>query len=303
MVNEKLKRLNDDNINLSWQPTPDDYRAIAPEEEQLNFKINYAKLLDGKVCLVTGASDGMGYKMAEVYAQHGARLIMTARRKEKLEASAEEIRKNVPGADVTTYAADVMDVEATHQLFAWIMEKYGRLDTIVNNAGGGDPARAETARDDEIDFYVDYNLKAPMRYCREALKIMLKQNYGHIVNVSSINGTRPLCGSIYSSAKGGLNNLTKSIAIRCVGTNVNCNALCPGFTVTPQALNQESNKTPSSDGKEARSVDYLTTLHARSVRNVPTFCVDQANLALFLGSDLARCITGQVVNCDNGQYL
>ena len=303
MVTERMKSLNEEYINQSWQPKPDDYRAVAPEEEQLNFKINYAKLLDGKVCLVTGASDGMGYKMAEVYAQHGARLIITARRKEKLEAAAEQIRKNVPGADVTTYASDVMDVQQTHELFAWIMEKYGRLDTIVNNAGGGDPARGETARDDEIDFYVDYNLKAPMRYCREALKIMLPQNYGNIVNVSSINGTRPLCGSIYSSAKGGLNTLTKSIGIRCVGTGVHINALCPGFTVTPQALNQESNKNPSSDGKEPRSVDYLKILHARSVRNVPTFCVDQAHLALFLGSDLSRCITGQVINCDNGQYL
>ncbi len=303
MVNERLMRLNEENVNQSWQPTPDDYRAIAPAEEQLNFKINYAKLLDGKVCLVTGASDGMGYKIAEVYAQHGARLIITARRKEKLEAAADEIRKNVPGADIVTYPSDVMDVEATKALFAFIMEKYGRLDTIVNNAGGGDPARAETARDDEIDFYVDYNLKAPMRYCREALKIMLPQNYGNIVNVGSINGTRPLCGSIYSSAKGGLNTLTKSIAIRCVGTNVHVNALCPGFTVTPQALNQEGNKTPSGDGNAPRSVDYLKILHARSVRNVPTFCVDQANLALFLGSDLSRCITGQVINCDNGQYL
>jgi NAD(P)-dependent dehydrogenase (short-subunit alcohol dehydrogenase family) len=132
---------------------------------------------------------------------------------------------------------------------------------------------------------------------------MLPQNYGHIVNIGSINGTRPLCGSVYSGAKGGLNTWTKSVAIRCVGTNINCNAVCPGFTVTPLSLNQESNATETGAAKKARSVDYLPILHKKSTRNVPTFPIDQAHAALFFGSDLARCITGQIVNVDNGQYL
>lgn len=303
MVNEKLKNLNENYINQSWQPTSDDYREITPEEDKLNFKINYARLVDGKVSLITGASDGMGYKMAELYAQHGAKVIMTARGPEKLEESAARIRELIPYAEVYPYVADVMDPEKTKELFAWIMDKFGRLDVLVNNAGAGDPCIPDTSDDELIDWYVDFNLKAPMRYCREALKIMLKQDYGHIVNVSSINGTRPLCGSVYSGAKGGLNIWTKSIAIRCVGTNVNANALCPGFTITPLALRQEDNKTETGESKQERSVDYLPILHTKSTRNVPTFPVDQANLALFLGSDMARCITGQIINCDNGQYL
>jgi NAD(P)-dependent dehydrogenase (short-subunit alcohol dehydrogenase family) len=100
----------------------------------------------------------------------------------------------------------------------------------------------------------------------------------------------------------GLENIA-AVFIRCVGTNINCNAVCPGFTVTPLSLNQESNATETGAAKKARSVDYLPILHKKSTRNVPTFPIDQAHAALFFGSDLARCITGQIVNVDNGQYL
>ncbi len=305
MVNERLKNLNEKFINQSWQPTSDDYRAIAPQEDEMNYTFNYSRMVDGKVTLITGASDGMGFKMAEVYAQHGAKVIMIARRAAKLEAAAQKIRDRFDYAEVCTFAMDVTDTEKIKELFAWIKEKFGRLDVLVNNAGAGDPYIAETPPDEDVDWYIDLNLKAPVRFTREALKIMLPQNYGHIVNISSINGTRPLCGAVYSGAKGGLNNWTKAVAIRCVGTNINCNVVGPGFTVTPLALGQEDNnygldKDPNAKPK---TVDYLPILHKKSVRNVPTFCVDQAHLALFLGSDLARCITGQIINCDNGQYL
>ena len=303
MVNEKLKSLNENYINQSWQPTVDDYREIAPGEDLMNYSFNYSRMVDGKVTIITGASDGMGFKMAELYAQHGAKVIMIARREEKLNDAAQRIRDKFDYAEVYPYAADIMDPEKTKEVFAWVKEKFGRLDVLVNNAGAGDPCIPDTSDDELIDWYVDLNLKAPMRYTREALKIMLPQNYGHIVNIGSINGTRPLCGSVYSGAKGGLNTWTKSVAIRCVGTNINCNAVCPGFTVTPLSLNQESNATETGAAMKARSVDYLPILHKKSTRNVPTFPIDQAHAALFFGSDLARCITGQIVNVDNGQYL
>ena len=250
MVNEKLKSLNENYINQSWQPTVDDYREIAPGEDLMNYSFNYSRMVDGKVTIITGASDGMGFKMAELYAQHGAKVIMIARREEKLNDAAQRIRDKFDYAEVYPYAADIMDPEKTKEVFAWVKEKFGRLDVLVNNAGAGDPCIPDTSDDELIDWYVDLNLKAPMRYTREALKIMLPQNYGHIVNIGSINGTRPLCGSVYSGAKGGLNTWTKSVAIRCVGTNINCNAVCPGFTVTPLSLNQESNATETGAAKK-----------------------------------------------------
>ncbi|MCI8512844.1 MAG: SDR family oxidoreductase [Lachnospiraceae bacterium] len=299
MNSEKFKRLDEHNINVSWQPKSDDYAAAVSEDDKID--INFSKILDGKVCLVTGASDGMGYTMAHLYAEHGAKLIITARRKEKLEAAAAKIAEET-GAEVTPFVADASNKEDARKVMAFIREKYGRLDTLVNNAGVGDQFRAETATDDAIDSMVDINLKGPMYYCREALNLMLPQNYGNIVNVSSVNGVRPLCGSSYSAAKGGLNTLTKSIALRCVGTGVHCNALCPGFTVTPLSLRQEA-VDKGDAGLAPVGSDMIPILHKRSVRNVPTFPIDQAMLALFLGSDMSRAITGQVIVCDNGQYL
>ena len=302
MVNEKLMNLNENHVNQSWQPNADHYREIDPIENNINIGMNYARLLDGKVCLITGASYGMGYKMAEVYAQHGAKLIITARNLDKLEAAAEKIKKIVPDAEINCLAADVMKPEDTKMVFEFIKEKYGRIDTLVNNVGAGDPYIPDDFDEEALNYFIDLNLKAPMRYCEEALKMMLEQNYGNIVNVSSINATRPLCGAVYSAAKGGINVFTKDIAIRCVGTGVHANVLGPGFTITPLSLKQETGKTETSN-TAAKPCAYLPILHTKSVRNVPTFGVDQAHLALFLGCDLSRCITGQVINCDNGQYL
>jgi len=289
--------LDENYVNINRQPSPDEYAKAAESE---NIQLNYGKLLEGKVAIITGASYGMGYAMAELYARHGARIIMIARTKAKLVVAADQIRAAVTGADLLPVASDVCNREATQKLFSDVKEKYGRLDILVNNAGMGDQWRPEEVPDDVMDYIVDLNLKGPIRYCREALKIMLPQNYGRIINVSSVNGIRSMCGSTYGSTKGGLNQLSKAIAIRCVGTGVTCNSLCPGFTVTPMSLDQEKG---GDDGLAPAGKDMVPILHTRTVRNVPTFPIDQANLALFLGSDMSRAITGQWIVCDNGQYL
>ena len=289
--------LDEHNINISRQPSPAEYAEAAESEK---IQLNYARLLDGKVCLITGASYGIGQAVANLYAKHGARLIITARNQTKLEVAADQIRTEIPNADVFAVASDVCDREATLKLFATIKEKYGRLDILINNAGYGDQWRAEEVPDEVMDYIVDFNLKGPIRFCREALKIMLPQHYGRIINVSSVNGVRPMCGSVYGATKGGLNLLTKSIAIRCVGTGVTCNSLCPGFTVTPLALAQERG---GDEALAPAGKDMIPILHTRTVRNTPTFPIDQANLALFLGSDMSRAVTGQFIVCDNGSYL
>ena len=290
------KNLDEHYINQNYHPSADAYVELLNNPEP---DLNYGKLMDGKVCLVTGASYGMGYDMAELYAKHGGRLVITARGREKLEAAAQKIRERVPGAEVIAIPADACSKEDTEKLFSTILEKYGRLDTMLLNAGIGEGYRAETFPDDLLDVVVETNFKGPARYCRAALKIMLPQNYGNIVVVSSVNGVRPLCGTVYSSTKGALNTMVKNIAIRCVGTGVHINALCPGFTVTPASLAQESGDSFHAPAGE----DNIGILHSHSVRNVPTVPADQANLALFLGSDMSRAVTGQVIVCDNGQYL
>lgn len=289
-----LMKLDENYINQNYQPTAEE---LQEELKNHTASINYARMLDGKVAIITGASYGMGYDMARLYAQHGARLIVTARNLKKLENAAEQIRKEIPDADIYAFAADTTDVEKTAELFEFVKKNYGRLDILVNNAAVGGQWRSDTFPDDILDWCTEINLKGPLRYCREALKIMLPQHYGRIVNVSSVNAVRPLCGAVYSSTKGALNTFTISTAIRCVGTGVTCNALCPGFTLTPMGF-QTTNNELAPAGQ-----DMVPILRAKSVRNVPVFPMDQANLALFLGSDMSAGLTGQIIVCDNGQYL
>jgi len=290
--------LDENYINIGRQPGSDEYAAVAADED---IKLNYSRLLDGRVCIVTGSSYGMGFSMAKLYAQHGARLIMTARNEEKLNKAADDIRKEIPDADILTMAFDMCDRDKCDDMMAKVKEKYGRLDVLLNNAGMGDQWRIEEMPDEIMDYIFELNLKGPMRLCRAALKIMLPQEYGRIVNVASVNGIRPMCGAAYTASKGALNMLTKNIAIRCVGTGVNCNSLCPGFTVTPLALEQE--KGGESSRLAPAGKDMIPILHERTVRNAPTFPIDQANLALFLGSDMSRGVNGQLIVCDNGQFL
>lgn len=290
-----LVNLDENLMNVSYQPSVEE---LQNELAQQAFSLDYSRMLAGKVCLVTGASYGIGYEISRLFAQHGARLIVVSRNSEKLESAAAKIREEVPDADIRVYAADTVDAQKTYALFELIEAEYGRLDVLVNNAATGGHWRVDTFPDDVLDRTVELNLKAPMRYAREALKLMLPRHYGRIINVSSANGVRPLCGAVYTSTKGGLNNFTVNTAIRCVGTGVTSNAICPGFTLTPLAFGTVT------DGQGAPPDQANTSiLMSKTVRNTPVFPIDQANLALFLASDMARGITGQIIVCDNGQYL
>lgn len=181
------------------------------------------------------------------------------------------------------------------------LESFGKVDFLVNNAAIGEMQTLESVTDDRIDAILLTNIKGPMVYCREALKYMIDQNSGSIVNVSSINGIRPLCGIAYSSSKGGINTFTEALAIYLVGigANVRVNALCPGFTYSPTALHHDAVPHTLRDGmmnaiRDARSV------RRDDVRATPE---EQANAALFLVSDMSAAVTGITLKTDHGSYL
>lgn len=253
------------------------------------------KLLEGKTAIITGASKGIGLGIAQVYAREGANVVSTARGKEELDEAVEGIRN--AGGKAVGVVADVSSVKACKEVFAKAIAAFGKVDILVNNAGMGELWKIEDVTDEIIDETIDINLKGPIIYCREAIQHMLPRKSGVIINVSSVNGVRPMCGAVYTSTKGALNILTKNIAIRLVGTGVRCNALCPGFTVTPLSTTQEQG------GLAPEGKSMLPILHERTVRTVPTQVMNQANVALFLASDLSAAVQGQILVVDNGQYL
>lgn len=166
-----------------------------------------AQMLEGKVALITGASYGMGRTIAELFAEEGARVVLTARHAEQLNEVVEGIRHK--GGNAIGVVADVCSTEDTQRVFKTATETFGDLDILVNNAGIGEQKIIDETSDEWMLHVMNTNLGGPMRYIREALKVFLPKNDGCIINISSVNGNRPFCGATYTSTKGALNTLTK----------------------------------------------------------------------------------------------
>ena len=208
------------------------------------------QMLEGKVAIITGASYGMGQTMAELFAEEGASVVLTARGYDKLDAVVEGIRAK--GWKAIGVVADVCSVEDTQRVFNETIKEFGDVDILINNAGIGEQKMIDETEDEWMLHVMNTNLGGPMRYIREALKIFMPKNDGVIINISSVNGTRPFCGATYTSTKGALNTLTKNVAMRLVNTNIRCNAVAPGATITPAHLANKAGEQPGG----AKMLEY-----------------------------------------------
>lgn len=253
------------------------------------------QMLAGKVAIITGASYGMGRTMAELFAEEGASVVITALEQDKLDAVVAGIREK--GGKAVGVVADVCSAEDTKRVFQTAQQEFGDLDILINNAGLGEQKTIDETDDEWMSFVLNTNLIGPMRYIREALKIFLPKNDGVIINISSVNGTRPFCGAAYTSSKGGLNTLTKNVAMRLVDTNIRCNAVAPGATVTPAHI---ANKA----GEQPGGVEMLK--HSGHFVYFPgPECdpMDQAYACLYLASKMGKAVRGQVIQVCNGAFL
>ena len=152
--------------------------------------------------------------------------------------------------------------------------------------------------DDEwMRFVMDTNLGGPMRYIREALKIFLPKNDGVIINISSVNGERPFCGATYTSTKGALNTLTKNVAMRLIDTNIRCNAVAPGSTITPAHLANTAGEQPGGAKMHQYSGHFV---YFPGPECDP---MDQAYACLYLASKMGCHVKGQVIQVCNGAFL
>ena len=142
-----------------------------------------AKMLEGKVAIISGASYGMGFSMAEVFAREGAKVIMTARGQEKLGAAVKALRDK--GYEVTGVAADNKNLEDVQRVFQMALETYGDLDIVINNAAIGEQKMIDETDDEWLEYVYQTNVFGPFRFIREALKIFLPKNEGCIINISS----------------------------------------------------------------------------------------------------------------------
>ena len=254
-----------------------------------------AKMLDGKVAIITGASYGMGRTMAELFAEEGASVVITARGKEKLDEVVKAI--NDKGGRAVGVVADTCSTEDTRRVFETALREFGDLDILINNAGIGEQKLIDETDDEWMLYVMNTNLGGPMRYIREALKIFLPKNDGVIINISSVNGTRPFCGATYTSTKGALNTLTKNVAMRLIDTNIRCNAVAPGATITPAHLANKAGEQPGG----AEMLKYSG--HFVYFPGPECEAIDQAYACLYLASKMGRAVRGQVLQVCNGAFL
>lgn len=254
-----------------------------------------AKMLDGKVTIISGASYGMGRTMAELFAQEGSKVVLTARGADKLNATVEELKQK--GYDVMGIVADSENLDDVKKVINTAMDTYGDLDIVINNAGIGEQTMIDETTDEWVEHVYNTNVMGPLRYIRESLKIFMPKNDGCIINISSVNGTRPFCGAAYTSSKGAINTLTKNVAMRLIDTNIRINAVAPGSTITPAHLANKAGEQPGGNEMLGYSGHYV---YFPGPECDP---LDQAYACLYLASKMGVHVKGQVLQVCNGAFL
>lgn len=193
--------------------------------------------LAGKVALVTGASSGLGEHFATVLAAEGAKVIVAARRTERLDSLVDQLRSG--GAEALAVAMDVTDSESVKQAIDGAEEAFGPITVLVNNAGVADSRLFTKVNEDSWDYVMEANLKGAWRVANAiARRLVERQLQGSIVNIASILGLRQGFGeSTYAVSKAGVVQMTKSMALELASKGIRVNALCPGYFKTE--LNSE----------------------------------------------------------------
>jgi 3-oxoacyl-[acyl-carrier protein] reductase len=244
--------------------------------------------LKDRIALVTGASQGIGRATALALAQSGAKVACAARNAEKLAAVVAEIA--AAGGEALAVPMDVADSEQIKTGFKQTLERYGRLDILVNNAAITRDGLAVRMKSEDWDAVLRTNLTGAHYCIQQALAVMMRQRSGRIINVTSIVAEMGNAGQAnYVAAKAGLIGLTKAIAIEIASRNITVNAVAPGFIATPMT-------DPLPD-------KVKEDLNSRIPLGRMGMDTDVAAAIVFLSSDEAGYITGHVLDVNGGMYM
>jgi len=244
--------------------------------------------LTGRVAVITGASGGLGRQFTLALARQGADVVILARRQEKLEEVAEEVR--ALGRKCLAVKTDVTKLEDIKHAVKTVMEEFGKVDILINNAGGANGSPLTDFCDEKWDATMALSLTSVMQCTREFGREMVKAGYGRVVNVSSILGAGGLPEvpvADYHAAKGGVTNFTRGAAAEWGKTGVTVNAICPGF------FQSEVN---TAEAMEAMS----GFINGRTPMGRPGKDGELDSAIVFLSADESSYVTGLICYVDGG---
>lgn len=243
-------------------------------------------LLENKVAIITGASRGIGKAIAFAFAKEGAKLVLCATNSELLESVCTEIQSQF-GTKPLSFAFDVRDASKIDEAVKKTLDTHSRIDILVNNAGTTRDQLLAMMSEESWDFVLSTNLKSVFLFTKAVIKPMIRQRTGRIINMSSVVGIIGNAGQAnYAASKGGVIALTKSAARELAKRNVTVNAIAPGFIQTDMTAKLG----------EKIETEMMNTIPLGRYGKAEEI----ASLALFLASDRASYITGQVIGVDGG---
>ena len=247
--------------------------------------------LTGQVALVTGCSTGLGVQMAKALANQGARIVALARRENMIKQVAEEIAAEY-GVETFYVPCDITDTDKVNAAVDAIMEKFGRIDILINNAGTGAVAPAEDITDPQFNNEMQIDLFGTFKVARAvAKKAMIPAKYGRIINIASMYGLvgNKIAGSApYHAAKGGVVNLTRALAAEWGKYGITVNSICPGYFYTPLTVD-----TLNSDFFQQNAKTMIPEERYGNEGELDT-------AAIFLASPASSYVTGVQLPVDGG---
>ena len=251
---------------------------------------NSLNLLTDKVCLITGASSGIGFAIAKLFALNGAVVYVNSSKEDKVDWAVSIIREESKNERVFALSFDINDYETVSDGIRKVYSLHKKIDVLVNNAGIAPSGLTGFTDPKVIESTFNTNVLSLINITQLAVKLMLRKGSGSIINLSSIMGVNGASGmSSYSASKAAVIGFTKSLSKEVASKNIRVNAIAPGFIDTDMARGID----------EKLYEERLSSIGMKRIGSPE----DVANMALFLASEMSSYITGQVIGVDGGMVI